>query len=77
MKVEVADSSTSKVPQFVIYAETNAERILMALFVEKAYSSNHKLIFHGATYKSGAPGVSSFHFGIAKGGKKIKRIKTE
>lgn len=65
MRIEVCDS-TGEDMQFVVYAETDAERVLLNIFTKK--NMNPALMFwmHGSSYVSGSKGCESFNFGFIK-----------
>lgn len=65
MQVRVAESRGMPVPQFVITAQSETERVLLSHFASCAYDSHtYKFHFHGATYQSGVKGARSFNFGL-------------
>jgi len=64
MRVEIASQTGQPVPQFIIYAETDAERLVMQQFVTYSYYEPRPVFWlHGWTYGMGMTGVSSFNFG--------------
>ena len=67
MRIEPRDSETST-PQFIVYAETPSERLLLREFCNTRRHHNDGLVFqfHGAVTGSDYDGVSSFNFGWAR-----------
>lgn len=65
MRVEIAEQTGRSVPQFIIYAENDAERVLLNHFVSYKQAARPKVLFwlHGWVYEMDRVGVKSFSFG--------------
>lgn len=64
MRLEMVDATGCPVPQFIIKADTNEERLLLKAFVHFRDQARDSWVLgmHGYDVDSGA-GVSSFNFG--------------
>lgn len=64
MRLELADSTGCPVPQFIIKAESDADRMLLKAFTQFRDNAKDEWVFwfHGSCVEEGA-GVASFNFG--------------
>lgn len=65
MKIRVADSTGCPVPQFIVEAESEKDRMILKSFTEFRDYTNDKWEFnlHGVTYSGDVSGPISFNFG--------------
>lgn len=65
MRVEIADQTSHPVPQFIIYAENEADFAILRSFVNYPQMSRRPVQFrmHGSCYSNSR--VTSFNFGYS------------
>lgn len=64
MRIEPRESTGRAEPQFVVTAETDAERLLLKQFTEKWWDDGEsEFHLHGWGYNSSQMGVQHFNFG--------------
>lgn len=64
MRIEAAESTGRKECQFVIFPETEVEKIVCRQFLEEYKNRKNKMIVHGQCYQMGT-GFMSFNFGLS------------
>lgn len=76
MRIRIADSTGCPVPQFVVYAETQEEKVILSHFCRMSYDQEWMFFYHGASYKSDDDGVPyAFNFGWKRRPTDIDRIR--
>ena len=64
MKIRFADDRGSPVGQFVVEAENDTERTVLALFVRARENPDYEFCWHGSTYQDGT--TTAFNFGLRR-----------
>lgn len=63
MRIRPASSTGRPEPQFVVEAETEAEKLMLKMFIDIKDESSKDLKIHLHGHTRGDGGVSSFNFG--------------
>lgn len=68
MKIEFSDATNCPVPQFVVFAETKQERLLLKAFFHMWHKPEWEFAVGGITHSSSVeqPNITSFNFGLRK-----------
>jgi len=66
MKIEFKKARECPYGQFVVFPESEIERVVIENFLEGERSEDWKIHIHGHCYNSSVEGVTSFNFGLIR-----------